>query len=153
MNIVWDWNVLTVVKVSYQVDFRTSISEMDSEDPKGYSQADLLDGLPDDNKAYSHYIEPTARERQYHGACFNGSPHDLGVKGGEHSENSKWRCALVNKKRKNADRPREFVCFPQCMAWTKQKQTSNPDSFAGCRLHAPITNRKHTNIVFQTFVD
>jgi len=97
-------------------------------------------GLPDDNKAYKHYIEPTQRERDYHGGCFHGSPHDLGVKDGQHSDNSLWRCALVNKKRANADRPRDFVCFPQCTDWTKQKQNKNPDSFTGCRLHAPITN-------------
>jgi len=97
-------------------------------------------GLPDNNKAYKHYIEPTQRERDYHGGCFHGSPHDLGVKDGQHSDNSMWRCALVNKKRANADRPRDFVCFPQCTNWTKKKQDSNPDSFVGCRLHAPITN-------------
>merc|ERR1711935_449900 len=47
---------------------------------------------------------------------------------------------MGNKKRANADRPRDFVCFPQCTDWTKQKQNKNPDSFTGCRLHAPITN-------------
>merc|ERR1712198_391439 len=46
----------------------------------------------------------------------------------------------VNKKRKNANSPRDFVCFPQCADWTKKKQNSNPNSFTGCRLHAPITN-------------
>lgn len=59
-----------------------------------------------------------------------------------------WRCALVNKKRANADRPRDFVCFPQCTNWTKKKQDSNPDSFVGCRLHAPITNREFLGIVY-----
>ena len=99
-------------------------------------------GLPDNNPAYSKYFEPTQRERDYHGACFHGSPHDMGIKDGQNSENSHWRCALVNKKRKNANSPRDFVCFPQCADWTKKKQNSNPNSFTGCRLHAPITNRK-----------
>jgi len=97
-------------------------------------------GLPDNNPAYHKYFEPTQREREYHGACFHGNPHDMEIKDGRNSENSHWRCALVNKKRKNANSPRDFVCFPQCADWTKKKQHSNPDSFTGCRLHAPITN-------------
>ena len=99
-------------------------------------------GLPDNNPAYAKYFEPTQREREYHGACFHGSPHDMEIKDGRNSDNSHWRCALVNKKRKNANSPRDFVCFPQCADWTKKKQHNNPDSFTGCRLHAPITNRK-----------
>merc|ERR1739848_428755 len=95
-------------------------------------------GSPDDDKLYSNYIIPTQREREYHGSCFESDPMVAGVPNSEYSENSKWRCALVNKKRKT-DKPRDFVCFPLCMDWTKKKQVAN-GSFTGCRLHAPITN-------------
>ena len=40
------------------------------------------------------------------------------IKDGEYSENSEWICGLVNHKRGNKDKPREFVCFSRCKHWT-----------------------------------
>lgn len=96
-------------------------------------------GIDQENPLYSKYIKPTDDEYRHHGSCFNGNPHVQKIKDGEYSDNSEWICGLVNHKRGNKDKPREFVCFSRCKHWTNQKQMDN-GAFHGCRLHAPVNN-------------
>lgn len=92
-------------------------------------------GLPDDSPFIGKYLKPTQKERDYHGACFQGDPHHQKVPNGQYSKNSQWRCGLINHKR-DKGKPREFVCFPLCTDWGN----GNPDKFKSCRLHAPFHN-------------
>jgi len=96
-------------------------------------------GIDATNPLYSKYIKPTEAEYRLHGSCFNGNPHIQGIKDGEYSENSEWICGLVNHKRGNKAKEREFVCFSRCKHWTNQKKMDN-GNFHGCRLHAPVNN-------------
>jgi len=103
------------------------------------AEGERHEGIDQGNPLYSKYIKPTDDEYRHHGSCFNGNPHIQKIKDGEYSENSEWICGLVNHKRGNKDKPREFVCFSRCKHWTNTDAIEN-NEFHGCRLHAPVNN-------------